>query len=708
LFTDGLRGNGMALGNVDKDIITEWNLKTGQAVESVDELARAIRKEQAHERKLILIRAKLDKTTEALRKETVQATKAAEKHRKETTALVKETTKLSKETERLKDKNLQNSKGMKAATVAANLYVAALSAAWNKTKDLASQTAEYSQAMHLYTGDIAAAARASEGLATDLTLMTQANKMAALGVKMSNQEFADYVAAVTTMSRASGTTLTHGLESATTALSRQSTLMADNIGVVMSATTANENWAAANNRTVQSMTDLEKRQAFQLEFMTQLKAKASETLGTLETGTTAYTKVTVAATNAAHKLFSSLDRRLGLALDNTANQLREGTTQAAAFLPALTALLGPVGMLGGGMLFMSDRTDLAAEALRAAKVEAWKAKVAFEDATAAAGFYVDKAGHAWKGLRWKDVVPGAATRGKGGAEGGGARGIWDPRAIRDVANRNFRARDEQGKYVAPTKKGRGTARGKAKPPPRKPGKIFGPEKEAFGDIGLSKGLGGALDIMGYGDLTAKTDAIEDVARAITKTNKAMQDGRKAIHAWDMTFLDAVEDVKTMGVGAMTQFAGSMWSVADAAIMGQESFGMAMAKMVKATLLGIAQQATVKAVFNLAEAAALWWNGAAVGNHLRAAALYGAVAAMAGGAGLGVSAGIKSAGGYDTKSRDQTRQQTSAKQSFGKKQELRPTFYVNLYIDSNKNGAAQWIGNQKLRAAVAGNGSQLSN
>jgi hypothetical protein len=103
----------------------------------------------------------------------------------------------------------------------------------------------------------------------------------------------------------------------------------------------------------------------------------------------------------------------------------------------------------------------------------------------------------------------------------------------------------------------------------------------------------------------------------------------------------------MAVGSLANFAGGLFAVADAAIQSGQGFGMAMLQMVKSTLLGIAQQSIVKAIFQTAEGFAALATPGLQGLaplHFKAAAIYGTVGVAAGAAGLAISAGTAPSGG----------------------------------------------------------------
>jgi hypothetical protein len=110
---------------------------------------------------------------------------------------------------------------------------------------------------------------------------------------------------------------------------------------------------------------------------------------------------------------------------------------------------------------------------------------------------------------------------------------------------------------------------------------------------------------------------------------------------DMTKL-AKAEVISLGVDALGQLAAGMWNAADAAIQGRQSFASSMLSITKSVLLGVAQQATVKAIFETAEgfaALAKAWGFPTPEStlHFTSAAIFGGIAAATGLGGLGISA-----------------------------------------------------------------------
>ena len=126
--------------------------------------------------------------------------------------------------------------------------------------------------------------------------------------------------------------------------------------------------------------------------------------------------------------------------------------------------------------------------------------------------------------------------------------------------------------------------------------------------------------------------VADGILQISENSRLAIDGQLKLNT---TLKDTASTMQNMAVGGLANLTGGLWQAADAAILGGESFGVAMAKMTKATLLGVAQQATVQGMFHMAKYIGSWFTSIP---DLKAAGLFFATAAVAGGAGLGMSAG----------------------------------------------------------------------
>jgi len=102
--------------------------------------------------------------------------------------------------------------------------------------------------------------------------------------------------------------------------------------------------------------------------------------------------------------------------------------------------------------------------------------------------------------------------------------------------------------------------------------------------------------------------------------------------------DRFETLSGIGASALSGLANGMWSAIDAAVSGQSSFGAAIAKMTRSLLMGIAKQATVKAIFELAQALSmLFINPPEAASHFLSAGMFAAAAVAAGVAAVAIPA-----------------------------------------------------------------------
>tara|TARA_R100000664_G_scaffold17733_1_gene26749 strand:+ start:11054 stop:12619 length:1566 start_codon:yes stop_codon:yes gene_type:complete len=132
------------------------------------------------------------------------------------------------------------------------------------------------------TGDGVAAIQsmrdATMGLVSDTELMTQANMALTLGSANNAQQFSDLAKTAQQLGRALGLDTAFALNSLNVGIARQSRLVLDNLGLIVSVEQANIKYAAALGKTVAQLTDLEKKEAFRIEAMEMAKEKL-EALG---------------------------------------------------------------------------------------------------------------------------------------------------------------------------------------------------------------------------------------------------------------------------------------------------------------------------------------------------------------------------------------------------------------------------------------------
>jgi len=132
------------------------------------------------------------------------------------------------------------------------------------------------------TGDGVAAIQkmrdATMGLVSDTELMTQANMALTLGSANNAQQFSELAKTAQQLGRALGLDTAFALNSLNVGIARQSRLVLDNLGLIVSVEQANIKYAAALGKTVAQLTDAEKKEAFRVEAMAMAQEKL-EALG---------------------------------------------------------------------------------------------------------------------------------------------------------------------------------------------------------------------------------------------------------------------------------------------------------------------------------------------------------------------------------------------------------------------------------------------
>ena len=119
---------------------------------------------------------------------------------------------------------------------------------------------------------------ATGGTMSQFDLFQQANNAMVLGITKNSDEMAEMFDIAQRLGRALGQDTAMSVESLITGIGRQSRLMLDNIGIIVKAEEAYEAYAKKLNKTADSLTDVEKKQAFLEATMTSAREKVA-TLG---------------------------------------------------------------------------------------------------------------------------------------------------------------------------------------------------------------------------------------------------------------------------------------------------------------------------------------------------------------------------------------------------------------------------------------------
>ena len=137
----------------------------------------------------------------------------------------------------------------------------------NTLQNLASDVGTSSDAI------VKAMQSASDFTIDKMAAMAAANKALVMDVAKTPAEFERLTKVATALGRAMGQDAAKSIDDFITAGARQSKLIADNLGLMVEAKTANERWAASHGIAVDAMDDAAKKQAFLTEMLRQGETK---------------------------------------------------------------------------------------------------------------------------------------------------------------------------------------------------------------------------------------------------------------------------------------------------------------------------------------------------------------------------------------------------------------------------------------------------
>ena len=103
---------------------------------------------------------------------------------------------------------------------------------------------------------------ATLGLMTDFNLMKQLNQAVALGVATDEQQMSKLTSSAVKLGRALGLDVNYAMQSLVTGIGRQSRLFLDNLGIIVNADRAYENYAKTIGKTVSALSEQERKLAF--------------------------------------------------------------------------------------------------------------------------------------------------------------------------------------------------------------------------------------------------------------------------------------------------------------------------------------------------------------------------------------------------------------------------------------------------------------
>lgn len=287
-----LRGQfSMAIGNNSSStIVTEWVIDNKKYIAGVKEQAKEIRAYEKHQKEVALVEKYANKTRDEL---------------------TKSTNSLNRATQQLSNQQQNLGKALSLSIAKGTALVGGIIALGKGFYEATKEVQEYSNASSVFQGNIDKSIAATKGLASALDVMNSKNRLNTLGVQLSDEQYESLLKNLTKISSAMNIDMGFALDSATTMLARQSTAVADNIGVVITADIAYQKYASTLGKTVNQLTASEKKLAFQTEALEQLSKKAEELP---EKQLTALDSLKVAWNsfgNTVMKVMSGINRDLG-------------------------------------------------------------------------------------------------------------------------------------------------------------------------------------------------------------------------------------------------------------------------------------------------------------------------------------------------------------------------------------------------------------
>ena len=640
----------MAVNKVTDQVVTKWVIDPGRTQKELKELNKQVTKQVKKEQELYKVKSNLNKIIEL--------------QNKKFGAL---------------------SKTMGTSVMKANLYGAAAGFAKDKIKDLIKNTGDYNRTLNAFTGDLELARNATQGLVSDMDLMLASNRLNTLGVKLSNEEYADLLSGVTKLSDAMGISMKEALDSTATALSRQSVMVADNIGVTIKVGQANEKYAKSIGKTVNELTASETKLAFQREFLEQVAEKAGELPPKMDSFTNALTKTGTSLTNSFSKWAAHIDRSLGMKLDQLVDKLT-------------TLRTGIYGKRGITELAKEDLDKQAEDVLAAAEV----------GLAGRAGAMAMGGGEGETSLFGLPMVIGRGIHKEGpefGKQSAFMKRFYEKRASDAKAARekmNSEATREWNEQFAAME----TARAEhAKRMNDIAKKEFEEQEKLF-------------RLMYQNEMKRQQD-VRDSANAIMemrqKQAEQLKQEQKAAQATTLTgkmeartkgIVDKTQvDILNQGIGAFSSLGSAMFQAAEMAEQSGMSFEKAMGKIVKSTLKGIAITSAVKALEALALAAfhAATLNPFLAGEALKSAGLYTATAIAAGAASAAIGGGGAVGAGSGARSRvrnDIYEDPQRQRPQFAKKEAAAAPINIDLYIGDPNNPSSALVAREQLNAQLS--------
>ncbi len=164
-----------------------------------------------------------------------------------------------------------------------------------------------SEGLGLVASEFLPALRESlKGTVSDLELMRTTNNAMLLGVVQSKEQFAELAVVARRLGRAVGRDAVDALNDLAVGIGRQSRLILDNLGIVISVQKAYDTFAARLGKTADELTDTQKRQAFLTAVMEQSRRKLKSLGPDVLTVADQWDRLTASINNTINALATSL------------------------------------------------------------------------------------------------------------------------------------------------------------------------------------------------------------------------------------------------------------------------------------------------------------------------------------------------------------------------------------------------------------------
>jgi len=467
---------------------------------------------------------------------------------------------------------------------------------------------QFSQVASSFDGDISLARESTRGMASDFDLMRSKLKLTSLGVKTTDESFAALSGAALRLGQVMGLSVTKSMEDVTTALARGSTRVLDNLGVTLKLAEAQTLYARKLGKLASQLTENEKLMAFQVIGQEKLIKKSKDLGPAIETLTSKFIGMAVSIKNTVFELGN---------LFNTLGKVK---------------MLGPTDLLTenakkrllalrGGTRMPASTKQIEADEKRGE----WHLKQEARRKSEAAAFeiFVLEQQHAER-LRQQ------GRKGRGGRRKKTQKGISQSDLARALAG---------GEQIFPDDAG----------PSRKD------EERMRGDEEKARRASAQED---------ETERLFEQANAFKELEATKKANYEATLALEKQEAKLSETLTSMASNAIAGTVGGFLDLAAAAAAGEEVTAKAVLGMLAATAMGIAKEAAIKSIFQIAEGLASQAATFGVPNpksiaHFSAAATYAVVAGVAGAAGIGLS-GAAGASGDGGKSRGAESSRSSAR------------------------------------------------